>query len=78
MNLKLDDKVVLITGATGGIGSQIVADFLLENAIVVCLIRNEVRMEKLREHLQSSDISVSNLHSMKCNILDYDPLKKAK
>ena len=40
MNLKLDNKVVIITGATGGIGGDIVAEFLIEKAIAVCLIRN--------------------------------------
>ena len=41
MNLDLKDKVVLVTGGTGGIGGQVVADYLDEGAIVACLIRNE-------------------------------------
>ncbi|MFT6246214.1 MAG: 3-oxoacyl-[acyl-carrier protein] reductase [Salibacteraceae bacterium] len=75
MNLKLDNKVVLITGGTGGIGSQIVADFLTENAIVVCLIRNEAKMDVLKENLQNIGVSAVKLHSMKCNLLDYENIK---
>ena len=41
MNLELHNKVILLTGATGGIGRQIVLDFLQEGAIVICLIRNQ-------------------------------------
>ena len=48
MNLKLENQVVIITGATGGIGGEIVAEFLREKAIVVCLIRNELKMEKFK------------------------------
>jgi NAD(P)-dependent dehydrogenase (short-subunit alcohol dehydrogenase family) len=39
MELKLRDKIVVLTGATGGIGRQICLDFLKEGAIVVCTVR---------------------------------------
>ena len=50
MNLDLKDKVVLVTGGTGGIGGQVVADYLDEGAIVACLIRNDKKMEILHYH----------------------------
>ena len=65
MNLKLDNKVVIITGATGGIGGDIVAEFLREKAIAVCLIRNKLKMEKLKSKLIEEDVPVKNLYSYK-------------
>ena len=70
MNLKLENQVVIITGATGGIGGEIVAEFLREKAIVVCLIRNELKMEQFKSNLIEEDIPVNNLHSYKCDLLN--------
>jgi 3-oxoacyl-[acyl-carrier protein] reductase len=77
MNLKLDNKVVIITGATGGIGGDIVAEFLREKAIVVCLIRNELKMEEFKSNLIKEDIPVNNLYSYKCDLLNYDDIVKS-
>jgi 3-oxoacyl-[acyl-carrier protein] reductase len=76
MNLKLENKVVLITGGTGGIGSQIVNDFLSENAVVICLIRNELKMETLKKEVELKKIPINQLHSLKCNILDGEDIKR--
>ncbi len=51
MNLKLNDKIVVITGATGGIGQYITLDFLREGAIPVLLYRNEDKLKNLKEWL---------------------------
>lgn len=75
MNLDLNAKVVLITGGTGGIGSQIVMDFLLEGSIVVCLIRNKGKMKVLQESLKKSNVAVENLFAFECDLLNYDDLK---
>jgi len=77
MNLELTNKVVLITGGTGGIGAQIVADYLSEGAIVACLIRNEKKMQQLFEKMESSKIETKNLHSFECNLLDFEDIKRA-
>ena len=45
----LDDKVVLITGAAGGIGAATVARFLLEGARVVALDQDEEALARLAE-----------------------------
>jgi 3-oxoacyl-[acyl-carrier protein] reductase len=76
MNLKLDNKVIIITGATGGIGGDIVAEFLREKAIAVCLIRNKLKMEKLKSKLIEEDVPVKNLYSYKCDLLNYDEIVK--
>lgn len=77
MNLELTNKVVLITGGTGGIGSRVVADYLAEGAIVACLIRSEVKMQALYAVLKEWNISKENLHSFECNLLDYDDVVRA-
>ena len=38
MNLDLDEKIVLVTGGTSGIGLAIVKLFLEENACVIVLV----------------------------------------
>lgn len=75
MNLELNNNVALITGGTGGIGSEIVAEFLNEDAIVICLIRSESKMVQLKEVLLNRNISILNLFSYQCDLMDYDGIK---
>ena len=56
MSLNLDNKVVIITGATGGIGGEIAIDFLKEKSIVICLYRNEFKMGKFKSELAEKNI----------------------
>ena len=77
MNLELENKVVLITGGTGGIGGQIVADYLSEGAIVACLIRSEKKMQVLFNQLKEARIPLENLHSFECKLLDFEDVKRA-
>ncbi|MGB0390475.1 MAG: SDR family NAD(P)-dependent oxidoreductase [Salibacteraceae bacterium] len=77
MNLELKNKVVLITGGTGGIGSRVVADYLLEGVVVACFIRSEVKMQSLLDLLNKEGISTDNLHAFNCNLLDYEDVKRA-
>jgi len=76
MDLELNGKVVVITGATGGIGGGIAADFLEEGAIVVCLIRNQAKMDEFKNDLASKNQFTHNLHAFQCNLLDYTDMKK--
>lgn len=76
MKLDLENKVVLITGGTGGIGRQIVSDFLEEGALVVCLIRSEKRMKELENWLTKKKVSVEKLSAVTCDLLDYDAVQK--
>ena len=76
MNLNLENQVVIITGATGGIGGDIAAEFLKEKAIVLCLFRNELKMEQFKSNLKEGDIPVKNLYSYKCDLLDYREIVK--
>lgn len=75
MDLELNGKVVVITGATGGIGGGIAADFLEEGAIVVCLIRNQAKMAEFKNDLASKNEYTHNLHAFQCNLLDYADMK---
>lgn len=75
MDLNLNNKVVVITGGTGGIGKQIVKDFLREQAHVVCLIRSVSKMEELKLEFNNKNINISNLFSYNCNLLNYDDME---
>ncbi len=75
MNLELTNKVVLITGATGGIGAQIATDFLEEGAVVVCLIRNAKKMDDLKKQISDHKISTEKIHAFSCDLLDYKNIK---
>jgi len=72
MNLELQNKVILLTGATGGIGNQIVLDFLKEDAIVICLIRNQKKMDKLRSWLKDNNTPDLNVHSFVCDLINFE------
>ena len=76
MNLELENRVVVLTGATGGIGSQIAIDYLAEGAIVACLIRNESKMQSLRNQAEEAGLPLENLHSFKCNLIDSEDIKR--
>jgi 3-oxoacyl-[acyl-carrier protein] reductase len=75
MNLELNNNIVLITGGTGGIGGEIVAEFLNEDAKVICLIRSESKMAQLKKVLSNRNISISNLFSYQCDLMDYGGIK---
>lgn len=51
MNLELEDKVVILTGGTGGIGAAIASEFLEEKAILILIYRNDKKYQALREKL---------------------------
>ncbi|MFN5417855.1 MAG: SDR family NAD(P)-dependent oxidoreductase [Flavobacteriia bacterium] len=75
MNLALNNKIVLITGGTGGIGSQIIQDFLVEEAIVICLGRNEAKMQELSLSFNENKLKTENLYFFACDLFDYDDMK---
>jgi len=55
MDLKLKDKVVLVTGGTGGIGTAIVKGFLAEGAKVAFSSTRQEKIDALPK-LSQSDI----------------------
>lgn len=77
MNLELENKIVVITGATGGIGSQITKDFIDAKAIVVCLIRNENKFNELKKSAEADNLDITRLHYVCCNLSDYEEIKNA-
>lgn len=77
MNLKLENKIVVLTGGTGGIGQQICADFLEEGAHVICLIRTNEKFEKLKIWLRSKNIKTDTVFAYPCNLLNTDSIKTA-
>jgi 3-oxoacyl-[acyl-carrier protein] reductase len=77
LKLELENKVVVITGGTGGIGAQIVTDFLEEGAVVVCLIRNMAKFENMQNFIEGQGLNLESLHYEICDLKDYTSIKKA-
>lgn len=75
MDLRLTNKVVVLTGATGGIGGAICRDLLLEGAIVNCIVRNMNRANDLRAKLTEEGVSTMGLYFYETDILDYEQLQ---
>lgn len=55
MDLKLKDKVVLVTGGTGGIGTAIVKGFLAEGAKVAFSSTSQAKIDKLLPTLDAAE-----------------------
>ena len=59
MDLKLKDKIVLVTGGTGGIGSAIVKGFLKEGAKVAFSSTSQEKIDKLIPTLDAAEGQVA-------------------
>jgi NAD(P)-dependent dehydrogenase (short-subunit alcohol dehydrogenase family) len=67
MNLDLQDKVVVVTGGTSGIGLAAARIFLAEGAMVAICGRDETRLAAAKASLNASS---NRLLAMPCNVLD--------
>ncbi|KPK56239.1 MAG: 3-ketoacyl-ACP reductase, partial [Thiotrichales bacterium SG8_50] len=65
----IDDKVALVTGGTGGIGSAICARLASAGARVATTYRNESKAQAWREEMRGKgyDIAV-----FRCDVADFD------
>jgi len=61
MNLNLNDKVVLVTGSSSGLGYAIARFLIEEGANIILNGRNLVALEKAHRELGSSDYFVADL-----------------
>lgn len=76
MDLQLKNKIVLLTGATGGIGRAIAAALLNEDATVIAVYRNEERFAELKLWLQEKQVQIHSLHGSKTDILSYSDIHR--
>ena len=63
----LRDKVVLVTGASGGIGEAIAVEFARAGAVVVVSSRNEEKLQALAQRLKSAD---GQALALRCDVAD--------
>ena len=78
MNLDLENKIVIVTGANGGIGSAICQEFLKEGSHVIAFYRgDEGKISHLVDWANSNKIEKNHLHPMKVDIGDISQLKSA-
>lgn len=75
MNLTFHGKNVVITGASGVIGSTFVEALVQEGAYVGLIGRNQEKLEKLAERIDADGV---NTLVLKADVLEKDTLIKAK
>lgn len=74
MDLNLENKIVLITGGSLGIGYAVAAEFLKQKAKVVICGRNEEKLEAAVRLLQR-DISEGMILKKKCDVTKMEELE---
>ena len=62
----------LVTGATGGIGKEVVYELLKEGAFVSAVGRNKRSLDELREHLEKSLLGFSRDWQERLYVIDAD------
>lgn len=72
MDLKLKDKVVMITGSTGGVGEALTKAFAAEGCKLAI---SSTRQEKLDKMLPSIDIAPENLLTFVVDVTDEEQVK---
>jgi NAD(P)-dependent dehydrogenase (short-subunit alcohol dehydrogenase family) len=65
----LRDRVVLVTGASGGIGEALSAEFARTGAMVVVSSRNEDKLQKLAQRLKSGG---GQALPLRCDVIEKD------
>lgn len=77
MDLGLDNKRVLVTGASQGIGEAIARGFLAEGAKVIIVARGEQKLNACALRL-ADEFGADNVLAMACDCSDSDALSKLK
>ncbi len=78
MNDRFNDKVVVVTGATGGLCSEMVLGFLREGAKVLALGRSEDKLAALTERVSGAGYDVERLLCCSADVLDRAALEAAR
>ena len=69
MDLKLENKIVIVTGGTGNIGEYICKAFLEEKAIVICAYLNKiVKVKQIQKWMEEMSIPVENLIPVRADL----------
>jgi len=69
----MQNKVIVITGASSGIGLACAKQFAMQKAIVIMVARNN---EKLQEELKNFDTKNNQIHTLVCDVAKEEDCKK--
>lgn len=75
MDLKLKDKVIVVTGGTSGIGLETARQLLSEQAHVVICGRNEERLRNASKQLEPTCSERVSLLGVRCDVTDSDDVQ---
>ncbi len=73
--MKLKDKIVLVTGATSGIGASCAKQFAAQGAHLIITGRRSERLEVLKQQLEQ-EYGV-RVYPMTLNVRDYEAVVRA-
>lgn len=71
----LKDNVIVITGASSGLGKEMAKGFANQNANLVLLARRIERLEELKEELKDKNVKILPI---KCDVTNTDDISRAK
>jgi 3-oxoacyl-[acyl-carrier protein] reductase len=77
MNLGLSSKIVLVTGASRGIGASIAEGFVKEGAHVIIVSRGSQNLYEVEKSLKDRYPN-STIHAEKCDCTDVNALNDLK
>lgn len=65
-----NNKLVLVTGGTGGIGGAICKHFLISEAVVIVTGTNETKLENFKKNIlsENSSLNPDHIKFFKCNL----------
>lgn len=67
--MKLQDRTLLITGGTSGIGYALVKSLATKNTNIIVIARNPIHLEKIKNE-------IPNIHTYKCSLANQIELEK--
>jgi 3-oxoacyl-[acyl-carrier protein] reductase len=76
MDLQLQNKVVIVTGATGAIGTGICQAFLKEDALVIPFYRGQIsKLELLYQWMKENDIGTEKVFPVEVDLESVDSMR---
>ena len=54
--LRLNEKIIIVTGAAGGLGQAMIEGLLMEGATILAVDQNEAKLQRIHNSYKSKNI----------------------